>query len=87
MELEQLDTPEEMAGLARATQYACYTPEFIVRALWNAVKRMGGQRSRAGIDRRRTRNIACNSLPCVLASSDPSALEEWSVMSSAFQHA
>ena len=40
-ELERLVTPEEMAGLARATQYAHYTPEFIVRAIWNAVERMG----------------------------------------------
>jgi len=42
-ELEQLVTPEQMAGLARATQYAHYTPEFIVRALWTAVVRMGFQ--------------------------------------------
>ena len=40
-ELEQLVTPEQMAGLARATQYAHYTPEFIVRAIWAAVARMG----------------------------------------------
>ncbi len=40
-ELEQLATPEQMAGLARATQYAHYTPEFIVRAIWGAVTRMG----------------------------------------------
>ncbi len=40
-ELEQLVTPEQMAGLARATQYAHYTPEFIVRAIWGAVTRMG----------------------------------------------
>ena len=40
-ELEQLVTPEQMAGLARATQYAHYTPEFIVRAIWQAVTRMG----------------------------------------------
>ena len=40
-ELEQIATPEQMAGLARATQYAHYTPEFIVRAIWGAVTRMG----------------------------------------------
>jgi len=40
-ELEQLVTPEQMAGLARATQYAHYTPEYIVRAIWGAVTRMG----------------------------------------------
>ena len=40
-ELEQLVTPEQLAGLARATQYAHYTPEFIVRAIWRAVTRMG----------------------------------------------
>jgi len=40
-ELEQLVTPEQMAGLARATQYAHFTPEHIVRAIWGAVTRMG----------------------------------------------
>jgi len=40
-ELEQIATPEQMAGLARATQYAHYTPEYIVRAIWGAVTRMG----------------------------------------------
>ena len=32
-----------MAGLARAeaTQYAHYTPEFMVRAMWDALTRMG----------------------------------------------
>jgi len=40
-ELEQLVTPEQMAGLARATQYAHFTPEYIVRAIWGAVTRMG----------------------------------------------
>jgi len=39
--LEQLVTPEQMAGLARATQYAHFTPEYIVRAIWGAVTRMG----------------------------------------------
>ena len=40
-ELERLVTPEQIAGLARATQYAHYTPEYIVRAMWGAVTRMG----------------------------------------------
>ena len=40
-ELEQLVGPEEMAGLARATQYAHYTPEFMVRTMWDALTRMG----------------------------------------------
>jgi len=40
-ELKQLVTPEQMSGLARATQYAHFTPEHIVRAIWGAVTRMG----------------------------------------------
>ena len=40
-ELEQLVGVEEMAGLARATQYAHYTPEFMVRSMWDALTRMG----------------------------------------------
>jgi N12 class adenine-specific DNA methylase/SAM-dependent methyltransferase len=40
-ELEQLVSATEMAGLARATQYAHYTPEFMVRAIWAALDRMG----------------------------------------------
>ena len=39
--LEQEVTPEQLAGLRRATQYAHFTPEFIVRAMWAAVARMG----------------------------------------------
>jgi len=39
--LEQEVTAEQMAGLRRATQYAHFTPEFIVRAIWQAVTRMG----------------------------------------------
>jgi hypothetical protein len=30
-----------MAALARSTQYAHYTPEFMVRAVWRAVTTMG----------------------------------------------
>ncbi len=40
-ELEQLVDQAEMAGLARATQYAHYTPEFMVRSIWDALTRMG----------------------------------------------
>lgn len=40
-ELERLVTREDLASLARCTQYAHYTPEFIVRAIWRAVERMG----------------------------------------------
>ena len=40
-ELEQMVTPAELAGLARATQYAHYTPEFIVSAIWTALTSMG----------------------------------------------
>ncbi len=40
-ELEQLVSPAEMAALARSTQYAHYTPEFMVRAVWAALGRMG----------------------------------------------
>jgi len=35
--LEQLVSPAEMAALARSTQYAHYTPEFMVRAVWAAL--------------------------------------------------
>ncbi|WGF91059.1 helicase-related protein [Marinivivus vitaminiproducens] len=40
-ELEQLVSEAELAGLARATQYAHFTPEFMVRAIWRALERMG----------------------------------------------
>ena len=40
-ELEQLVTPEQWAGLARATQYSHFTPEYLARAIWGAVTRMG----------------------------------------------
>ena len=39
--LEQLVSPVDMAALARSTQYAHYTPEFMVRAVWAALARMG----------------------------------------------
>ena len=40
-ELEAMVSTAEMAGLTRATQYAHYTPEFIVRAMWATLTRMG----------------------------------------------
>ena len=39
--LETAVTPEEYAALQRATQYAHYTPETIIRGLWRAVGRLG----------------------------------------------
>ena len=40
-ELAELVTPEEYAALQRATQYAHYTPEPIVRGLWRAAQHLG----------------------------------------------
>ena len=40
-DLAALATPEEYAALQRATQYAHYTPEPVVRALWRAVQHLG----------------------------------------------
>ena len=40
-ELEHIVSPVELAGLMRATQYAHYTPEFMVRAMWATLTRMG----------------------------------------------
>ncbi|HEY1931454.1 MAG TPA: helicase-related protein [Acetobacteraceae bacterium] len=39
--LEAAVTPEEYAALQRATQYAHYTPETIIRGLWRATERLG----------------------------------------------
>ena len=39
--LEDSVTPEEYAALQRATQYAHYTPETIIRGLWRAARRLG----------------------------------------------
>jgi N12 class adenine-specific DNA methylase/predicted RNA methylase len=36
-----LVTPQERASLARATQYAHYTPENIVRAMWKGLRQLG----------------------------------------------
>ncbi|QAY80482.1 helicase-related protein [Sphingosinicella sp. BN140058] len=40
-ELVDLTSPVELQGLMRATQFAHYTPETIVRAMWAAVGQMG----------------------------------------------
>ena len=40
-ELEQLVTPAELAALARSTQYAHYTPEPVIRAIWAALLQLG----------------------------------------------
>ena len=40
-DLEQMVSPAELAGLMRSTQYAHYTPEFMVRAMWATLTRMG----------------------------------------------
>jgi hypothetical protein len=40
-ELEQLVSREDLASLSRATQYAHFTPEFMIRAIWRALRRMG----------------------------------------------
>ena len=39
--LTEVATPTEYAALQRATQYAHYTPEWIIRALWRAAQRLG----------------------------------------------
>jgi predicted RNA methylase len=41
LELEQLVSREDLASLKRATQYAHYTPELMVRAIWKALRRLG----------------------------------------------
>jgi adenine-specific DNA methylase len=40
-ELEELVSPAELTSLARVTQYAHFTPEFIVRFIWRALSRLG----------------------------------------------
>ena len=39
--LDAVTTPEEHAALARATQYAHYTPEGVVRWIWTLLARLG----------------------------------------------
>ena len=41
LELERLVSREDLASLSRATQYAHYTPEFMIRAIWRALRQMG----------------------------------------------
>ena len=40
-QLEQLLPRDALASLARSTQYAHYTPEFVIRAIWRAVQHVG----------------------------------------------
>src|SRR5271166_1489461 len=40
-DLEKLVSPAELSNLARVTQYAHFTPEFMVRAMWHALRHMG----------------------------------------------
>jgi hypothetical protein len=41
VELEGLVSHDDLANLKRATQYAHYTPEFMIRAIWRALRRLG----------------------------------------------
>ena len=41
LELERLVSREDLASLSRTTQYAHFTPEFMVRAIWRTLRRMG----------------------------------------------
>ena len=41
LELEELVSREDLANLKRATQYAHFTPEFMIRAIWRALRRIG----------------------------------------------
>jgi SAM-dependent methyltransferase len=41
VELEGLVSRDDLANLKRATQYAHYTPEFMIRAIWRALRQMG----------------------------------------------
>ena len=47
LELEQLVSREDLASLSRATQYAHFTPEFTVRAIWRALRGMPAATIRA----------------------------------------
>lgn len=40
-ELERLVDRQEYASLARCTQYAHFTPEFIIRAIWDGLQHLG----------------------------------------------
>jgi adenine-specific DNA methylase len=41
LELEQLVSREDLASLSRATQYAHFAPEFMIRAIWRALGKLG----------------------------------------------
>jgi SAM-dependent methyltransferase len=41
VDLEGLVSRDDLANLKRATQYAHYTPEFMIRAIWRTLRRMG----------------------------------------------
>jgi len=41
VELEGLVSRDDLANLKRATQYAHYTPEFMIRFIWRTLRRMG----------------------------------------------
>ncbi len=40
-DLEEVVSRPEYASLARCTQYAHFTPEFIIRAIWSGLRRLG----------------------------------------------
>jgi adenine-specific DNA methylase len=41
LELEELVSREDLTNLKRATQYAHFTPEFMIRAIWRALRQVG----------------------------------------------
>ena len=41
LELEKLVSRKDLASLSRATQYGHFTPEFMVRAIWSALRKLG----------------------------------------------
>jgi hypothetical protein len=47
LELEALVSREDLASLERATQYAHFTPEFMIRAIWRALISVGFDGGRA----------------------------------------
>lgn len=44
--LENAVSETDYSSLARCTQYAHFTPEFIIRAIWSGLQRMGGRGGR-----------------------------------------
>jgi hypothetical protein len=47
LELEELVSREDLTNLKRATQYAHFTPEFMIRAIWRALRGIGFDGGRA----------------------------------------